>query len=369
MASAAAARLFYALDVTDPTNPTALWEFGTAQDADLGYSYGNPILTKRASDGKWVVLFASGYNNTGGRRRAGCTCSTRSPARSWPRSSRTTSVNDPDLSGIAKISNWVLNTLVDNSTQYVYGGDLGGATCGASTFPPRRRSGSADVGHGRATSPSRSGPKLRGSATRPATTTAAVYFGTGRYLGFGDLVATAPSSTVAQAIYAVKDTGTDLGVLTSAGAKLVAQTVDSSGDPDGLPRTIPNPVAVDWQSKNGWYVNTPVGERVNVDLKLQLGTLVAVSNKPDDDYCFVGGKSWLFALDYRTGAAVQGQQTTAVGFPIGASIATGVTLVRLPTNKLIAIVTQADTTVRAMGIPVAPGAATGVRRMGWREIN
>jgi hypothetical protein len=31
-------------------------------------------------------------------------------------------------------------------------------------------------------------------------------------------------------------------------------------------------------------------------------------------------------------------------------------------------VTEADTTVKAMGVPVAPGAATSVRRVGWREI-
>ncbi|MEY2920640.1 MAG: hypothetical protein RL261_1945, partial [Pseudomonadota bacterium] len=358
---------FYALDVTNPASPKALWEFGTAQDGDMGYSYGNAVLTKRASDGKWVVLIASGYNNTGGDSKGRLYVLDAITGAILSEIITDNSVNDPDLSGIAKISNWVLNTLVDNSTQYVYGGDLGGALwrfdLSANTSQRLGRT-SATAGN----QPITVRPEVARVRDTAGNYYRAVYFGTGRYLGFGDLAVTAPSSTVAQAIYAVKDTGTDLGVLTSAGAKLVAQTVDSSGDAAGLPRTIPNPVAVDWQAQNGWYVNTPVGERVNVDLKLQLGTLVGVSNKPDDDYCFVGGKSWLFALDYRTGAAIQGQQTTAVGFPIGASIATGVTLVRLPTNKLIAIVTQADTTVRAMSVPVAPGAAAGVRRMGWREI-
>jgi len=65
---------------------------------------------------------------------------------------------------------------------------------------------------------------------------------------------------------------------------------------------------------------------------------------------------------------VSTSQNRAVGFPVGSSIATGLTLVRLPNNKLVAIVTQADTTVKAMSVPVAPGAASGVRRVGWREI-
>ena len=64
-------KAYYALDVTSPEKPKALWEFDTdpsdlVGDDDLGYSYGNAILTKRSSDGKWVVIFASGYNNASG---------------------------------------------------------------------------------------------------------------------------------------------------------------------------------------------------------------------------------------------------------------------------------------------------------------
>ena len=43
---------------TDPTDPEVLWEF---TDSNLGNTFGNPILTKRNSDGSWVVLFTSGY--------------------------------------------------------------------------------------------------------------------------------------------------------------------------------------------------------------------------------------------------------------------------------------------------------------------
>ena len=70
---------YYALDVTNPLAPKALWEFTNAgvcytdlqisaqdktSDCNLGNSYGYPIATKRSSDGKWVVLVTSGYNNT-----------------------------------------------------------------------------------------------------------------------------------------------------------------------------------------------------------------------------------------------------------------------------------------------------------------
>ncbi len=56
---------YYALDITDPDVPSLLWEFDTTNDADLGYTFGNPIVTKKA-DGTWVVLVTSGYNNAGG---------------------------------------------------------------------------------------------------------------------------------------------------------------------------------------------------------------------------------------------------------------------------------------------------------------
>ena len=53
---------YYALDITDPDNPVALWEF---TDTNMGLTYGNPVITKRAN-GTWVVAVSSGYNNTTG---------------------------------------------------------------------------------------------------------------------------------------------------------------------------------------------------------------------------------------------------------------------------------------------------------------
>jgi type IV pilus assembly protein PilY1 len=38
---------YYALDVTDPANPKALWNYTPADDADVGLSFGNHVITKR----------------------------------------------------------------------------------------------------------------------------------------------------------------------------------------------------------------------------------------------------------------------------------------------------------------------------------
>jgi type IV pilus assembly protein PilY1 len=357
-------KAYFALDITDPDSPKALWEFGTAQDDDMGFSYGNPIVTKRASDGTWVVLFASGYNNNqaGGDGKGRLFVVNATTGARLAEIITSNAVTDADLSGIAKLNNYVPNGLVDNTTEYVYGGDLSGALWRFDLLN------GTSMRLGRTSATAGNQPiTLRPELGRIRDSTNAyhrvIFFGTGRYLGPNDLTDTSKSSTEAQAFYAVKDTGSDLGVFPVDG-DLQAQVLDSTV----TPRSIPSPAPVNWATQNGWYVTLPVGERVNVDLRLQLGTLVALSNQPDNDYCTVGGVSWLYAFDFSSGAAVSTSTNREVGFPVGSSIATGLTLVRLPNNKLVAIVTQADTTVRAMSVPVAPPAAAGVRRVGWREI-
>jgi type IV pilus assembly protein PilY1 len=369
-------KAYFAIDVTDPADPKVLWEFGATDctacsttDADMGYAYGNAALTKRSSDGKWVVVFTSGYNNnTGGGDGKGRLYVL--DAFSGAKLSEyitDNSVNDPNLSGIGKINNFVINGLLDNTTQYVYGGDLSGAlwrfdlNASSGTYAQRLGRTSATAGN----QPITVRPELARIKDGAGNYYRVVYFGTGRYLGLTDLNSTAPSSNVAQALYAVKDTGADVGVLPTGGT-LVSQTLNSSVSP----RRIDNPASppVDWANKNGWYVTLPVGERVNVDPRLQLGTLVAISNDPNDDYCTIGGVSWLYAFDYASGAPVATANNKAVGFSIGNSLSTGLTLIRTTTHKLVAIVTEADTTVQSMSVPVAAGTTGAVRRLGYREI-
>ena len=354
---------YYALDITNPDNPIALWEFGPAQDADIGYSYGNPIITKRGLDGTWTVLFASGYNNVSPGDSKGRLYVLNALTGTLISEIQTTQTNNPDLSGIAKIANLVPETLTDNTTQFVYGGDLRGAIWRfdiASDTVQKLGTTSATAGN----QPITVRPELAQIRDTVGNVHTVVYLATGRYLGFSDIAANAPATLAAQAVYALKDSGADVGILTTVQANLVAQTLNATANP----RTIPNPVAVDWGASNGWFLTLPVGERINVDPKLQLGTLVLVSNIPRDDYCVVGGSSVLYALDYKTGGAITSQLTKSVGFPIGNSLSTGLTLVRLPTGKLVAIVTEADTTLQVTSVPTSPTGASTLRRVIWREI-
>jgi type IV pilus assembly protein PilY1 len=360
---------YFALDVTDPTNPLVLWEY---TNANLGFTYGNPVLTKRASDGTWVVLFTSGYqkvddpddswdNDTSdGKGRLFMVDAFTGTAIGTPIA---TTGTDPNLTGIAKITNWVLDTVIDNTTQYVYGGDLSGnlwrfdinsltaqkmgqtsATAGAMPITAR-----PEVARIRDTS---------GSYFR------VIYVGTGRYLGGTDVAGGSLPETTQQVLLAVKDTGADQGTLT-AGTTLVEQTLDADADP----RTIPDPKPVNWASQSGWFVKIPLGERVTIEPRLQLGTVSFVANNPVDDWCALGGSSWLYALDYRSGGAISTSSTYVVGTKVDEkTIGTGLTIIRLPNGKLIAIV-NTPTGTKTMPLPTQAAGAGSVRRVGYREIN
>jgi type IV pilus assembly protein PilY1 len=66
---------YFAIDVTDPMGITSetiaaskvMWEINQSQAGfgDLGYTFGEPVVVKTAKYG-WVVIFASGYNNSNG---------------------------------------------------------------------------------------------------------------------------------------------------------------------------------------------------------------------------------------------------------------------------------------------------------------
>ena len=60
----------YALDITEPASinettasSTVLWEFTHEDDADMGYSYSTPVIT-RMNNGKWAAVFSNGYGTT-----------------------------------------------------------------------------------------------------------------------------------------------------------------------------------------------------------------------------------------------------------------------------------------------------------------
>ena len=306
-------RGYYALDVTDPANPKALWEF---TDANMGYTYGNPEVVK-LRNGTWVVVVTSGYNNVPPDAPSGdglghlYVLNAYTGALINDISTGVGSTTSP--SGLARIDIPVTSPGLDATALAVYGGDLEGNLWrfdinGADTQATPRWTDLASTGFD-----AQLLATLRDSAGNPQPVTAkplismvgttlVVYVGTGRYLGSSD-----QSDTSQQSFYAIKDlfsTGTTPSVAIYGNPRtagtFVHQTYTATTCPANTPASIcssgesvvtaTSPNAVDFSSQSGWYFDFPrSGERNNTDPDIMKGTLLLTTNIPSSSSCSVGG--------------------------------------------------------------------------------
>ena len=366
---------FYALDITDPATPKALWEFtysATCYDAgdnttwgadcNLGYSYGNPAITK-LSDGTWVVMVSSGYNNVNGATNDGqgflyvLNAITGKIIKKI--GTGTGSATTP--SNLGKINNWVENGLTDNTTVRVYGADLLGNLwrfdVNSATPTATRIATFKDASSN--PQPITTKPELTSIGGNPH-----VIVTTGRYLGASDV-----SDVKVQSIYTIRDPlsstaytdpRTSLKKLTMVNGTTVISGVSTT--------TRTSSCTTNCSATDGWFVDLPdSGERVNVDVKLQLGTLTVLSNVPQNNACNIGGYSYINFFDYATGLAVPSSTGGSVGQKLSDSLAVGLNIVRLPSGKTVAIATTSDASQKTIDVPVASPGLTG-RRVSWREL-
>ena len=369
------ARGYYALDVTDPLNPKALWEFChdsticAISDTDMGLSYSNPVITKRPSDSKWVVLVTSGYNNVSPGTGRGYLFVLDALTGAVLEKVDTGAGNTTTPSGLGRIAVWADSANVNNTGRFVYAGDLRGNLWRFDlTVSPTAVLKIAE---------------LKDSSGRPQSITTkpelglvkgnrTVFVGTGRYLGTSDLQDPAtwvPASTDAwqQSIYAIKDKSVAYGNI-RAGGTLIQQTI-SVVSPT-LRSTSTNPV--DWTAYDGWYAdfnpaNDSPGERVSIDPQLLLGTLLVATNVPNADACTIGGDSWQYQFSYETGQYLSTSPNQAVAEKLSNAITVGIVVVRLPAGQLKAIATDAGGTKTTFGVNIGGSSASG-KRTGWREL-
>jgi type IV pilus assembly protein PilY1 len=378
-------RGYYALDVTNPESPKGLWEFkqgacfnagsGAAQytDCNLGLSFGNPIISKVAwsgyTEGRWVVFVTSGYNNVNGNADDGKGFLYALDALTGQILFKigTGQGSAAQPSGLGKISNWVNDTLANNYTDRVYAVDLRGnvwrfdvnGTYGAAGREAQLLATVKDASSG-TPQPITTKPELAELGSPPAPF---IYVATGRYLGGTDI-----GSTQKQTIYAIKDTLTST-TLPDLRDTLVGRTISTTTPTGGSSyRTLQCASNCSNNTDNGWYVDLPdSGERVNIDPKLQLGTLVVASNVPQNSECTIGGYSYINFLDFRTGLAVSTAANSSIGYKIADALAVGFNIVRLPDGKSVVITQTGDAKQRTMEDPIA-SPALGGRRTSWREL-
>jgi type IV pilus assembly protein PilY1 len=368
---------YYALDITNPTAPVALWEF---TDTHLGLTYGAPIVTKRA-DGTWVVVFGSGINNNenGGDGNGRLYMLNAATGAKVLRNASDTLVNSIATftsgttaagstgtpSGLVKLNAWVPDS-TNNTALRFYGADLQGNVWRFDTDNLVEPKGAAlrlaqlkvatDTDGQPVTSRVELAEVSYGSSTYPV-----VLVGTGRYLGSSDL-----GNTTQQSLYAIKDPMTSTGWGSVRGSvDLVRQSLTVSGNSATVTSN-----AVDWSSKIGWYIDfANSGERVSVDMSVQYNTLAVVSSVPSTDTCAASGVSWLYYFNLNSGSTVAAAGSAA-GEKLGNFLGMGLTWVQLSdgTSRLLIPASNATLQIAQPSISAA-STTTTPRRTSWRELN
>lgn len=313
-------RGYFAIDVTNPGRPVLLWEFyaqSTGENSNLGYTFGNPLVTKM-QDGRWVVLVTSGYNNgTNARKLNDGTLVANTPTGngggylyvldantgSLLKTLSTGEGSAGDPSGLSRISAYADQMFENNMALNVYGGDLNGniwrfnINTNAVTKIATLRDGGGNV------------QKI---TTQPelgkVDNNKVVMVGTGKFLEPADLTNTPQNSA-----YTFKDNGQTTAI---GRAQLTTQSL--SGD-----RVVTSSGTVNFDTGYGWVLDFPAGERVNLDPLLLNGALLMPTMVPSSEACNGAGYGWFNFFNYKKGGSLltsgivsERMTTPAVGFNI-----------------------------------------------------
>lgn len=385
---------YYALDVTDPATPKAIWEFKpgcTANDdsaCELGKSYGQPLITK-LEDGRWVVILTSGYNNPDGK---GHLYVLAAYTGDLLYDIVTSAGGTGNASGLAQINAFINDARFDNTAKRVYGGDVLGNIW---LFDINKTQAASLLGTTKTVSdvvqPITVRPELAEFSGRTW-----LYVGTGRLLGESDLNPDLATTTQTQSIYGFIDfvTSPDTDVPIAAPVsnlhdtlKPLLVTYDASNGRQSTPQICDkgtDPNTGQWKKCNGdygWVLDLPdSGERLMVEMKVLGSTLVAASNVYQGSICNSLGYSWLNFLDAVNGGVANPYdsvfgQTISQKFDAaisGLSVSNSRTY-DPNTGEVVGIkppsltVNTADGQVKTIGVPISGVKPLG-RRVSWKEL-
>ncbi|HQS58189.1 MAG: hypothetical protein B7Y56_04490 [Gallionellales bacterium 35-53-114] len=356
-------RGYFALDITIPAAPVLLWEFttttgiGVAKNDNLGYSYAQPVITRK-TDGTWVVLVTSGYNNVSPGDGKGHLFVLNANTGTIINDISTGTGNTGTPSGLAKFAVWN-DEPAGNLAGYTYAGDLEGNvwrfdinSCTATVACTSVMKFATLLDSSGVAQPITTKPVL-GSISGKRN----IFIGTGKYLEIGDL-----TTTQQQTQYAIQDDN-ETTTLVNARSTLVNQTLINN--PDGsATRLISTANAV---IGRGWYVDfIASGERVNIDSKLIQGTLIVPSLVPSNTACTPGGYGYLNFFDYLTGSAVDTSLLASIKFD---SAIVGINEMYLASGVTLGVVSAGGGIEGGITPPVKPKKpGFQKKRVMWREI-
>ncbi len=322
---------YFAIDVTDPNNPVLLWEFS---DPELGMSTSGPAIIRQGDifkNGRWFVVFASGPTgpiDTIYRQFLGKS-------------------DQPLKLFVLDLKTGVLQRKIDTGIQNAFGSSLYNATLDTD------RGNQLSLGHYKddvlylgytkcADSPCTSSSTwTKGGVLRLVTkenadpgqwavstvvdnigpVTAAItklqdrrngrlwlYFGTGRYFyklstNVFDDPGSESDTTMVRKLYGIQEP------CYSSSTNDIDQTCSTSVSESALDDQTDAPSISIETGKIGWYINLDVPasgylqERVITDpLAVFSGVVFFTTFSPSGDICAVGGNTYVWAVDYKSGA-------------------------------------------------------------------
>jgi type IV pilus assembly protein PilY1 len=309
----AGGRGVFALDVTDPASfgtNQVMWEFSSAQDGDMGYSYPQPTIARTAAG--WVAVVANGYNSGNGKAvlflldlEDG----------SVLRKLDTGVAGDNGLSSPIPV-----DVDGDRITDLVYAGDLKGnlwkfdlrsadpadwrIPFGTAVSPLPLFTACAGTCDGANAQPITARPEVgRNDPSITGTDGYVVYFGTGRYFATGDNSTDGPTNSF-YGIYDLDDDAPTSGI--DGRSDLLRQEVLATQDlsfddiAERVRITSNNPMV---SGLRGWYLDLPLaGERQVSTPILRRGRIIFTTLIPNTAACAFGGTSYLMELDALTGS-------------------------------------------------------------------
>jgi type IV pilus assembly protein PilY1 len=289
---------YYALDVTNPAAVTSelaaanqyLWTF---TNADMGYSYMQPIVAKtRAFNGAWLVIVTSGYNNPSGVGKIFFI----NAADGTLLQTLSTGFGDPaDPSGFAQIAGFTKdyqNQLVEQ----IYGGDLYGNFWRFDVSDPNPANWSV-VQMASLTDPSgqpqpvTTPPNIEVDAVNGIDRW--VFVGTGRLLDATDLTTPAIANQI-QTMYAIRDgTGVAPGPITTPLLPRVSMVpiVDQINGLAAKPQA-------------GWYDDLPLGQRIITAPQAAISLVAYAGTSPQTDPCLTGQPATLYVRNFSFGESL-----------------------------------------------------------------
>lgn len=337
----------FALDVTDPSTFTeanaaniVLWEFTDADDPDLGYTFGKPVVRKMAN-GRWAAVVSGGYNNSEGDGNASATGRAvmfilfldgpTGPNRTWVPNvdyikldSTVGSVGTPN----AFASPFVADVDGNGVADFIYAGDLRG-----NLFKFDVRSTTATNWALAANRVLLFTARDSGGTAQPITAQAEavlhptgkgfiITFGTGKYLEPTDPNPPFQEHTF-YGIWDKNDSATTVSAQTvvTGRSQLLQQTVTTSVTGSGTTFRAVSQNPIDWSTDTtpptandaptkhvGWYLDFPNGTTTGESSVFRpliiSGRLIFTTLVPSSSTCQFGGTSFLMVVDPVTGGRI-----------------------------------------------------------------